>query len=208
MINDPDAHARDLAAASGPTQWFEELYRQARQGDAVVPWDSGSPHALLTDWARNRDGAGKRALVVGAGLGRDSEYLAARHYDTTAFDISPTAIESTKARFPTTTVHYRTADLFDPPAEWHHAFDLVLESLTVQALPIDLHDAAIARVTSFVAPGGTLLVISGGREADTTPQGPPWPLTRDEIDRFAADGLRPHDIARVEGRWRAEFHRA
>jgi SAM-dependent methyltransferase len=207
MIDDPDAHARQLAAESGPTQWFEELYRQARQGDAVVPWDSGTPHALLVDWARDRDGAGRRALVVGAGLGRDSEHLASRHYDTVAFDISPTAIESTRARYPATKVHYRTADLLDPPAEWRHAFDLVLESLTVQALPVHLHDEAIERVTSFVAPGGTLLVISGARDPGPTPDGPPWPLTRDEIDRFAADGLRPHDITRADNRWRAEFRK-
>jgi SAM-dependent methyltransferase len=208
MIDDPDAHARHLAATNdSPTGWFDELYRQAQAGDAIVPWDSGTPHALLADWAPDLDGTGRRALVVGCGLGRDSEFLASRNYDTVAFDVSPTAVEATKSRFPATTVEYRSADLFDPPAEWRHAFDLVLESLTVQALPIHLHEAAIARVTSFVAPGGTLLVISSAREAGTTPEGPPWPLTRDEIDRFATDGLTPHDITRAENRWRAEFHR-
>ena len=208
MIDDPDAHARALAAASeGPTGWFEQLYSQAQRGDAVVPWDRGTPHDLLVEWTANRDGAGRRALVVGAGLGRDSEYLASLHYDTVAFDVSPTAVESTKNRFPATAVDYRTADLLDPPKEWHHAFDLVVESMTVQALPIALHKAAIPRVGSFVAPGGTLLVIAAGREEDTTPDGPPWPLTRAEIESFATDGLLPHDIARVEGRWRAEFRR-
>jgi len=208
MTDDPDAHARHLAATGGsPTGWFEDLYREAQQGEAIVPWDSGTPHALLVDWAQDRDGAGQRALVVGAGLGRDSEYLASLDYRTVAFDISPTAIEATKSRFPTTAVQYRTADLLDPPAEWHHAFDLVVESLTVQALPIHLHQEATERVASFVAPGGTLLVISGAREPDTTPQGPPWPLTRAEIDAFATDGLTPHEVIREERRWRAEFHR-
>jgi SAM-dependent methyltransferase len=207
-MTDPDTHARALAAASTPTGWFDELYRQARAGEAIVPWDSGTPHALLAEWARDRDGSGLRALVVGCGLGRDSEFLASRHYDTVAFDISPTAVEETKNRFPRTAVHYRTADLLDPPPEWHHAFDLVVESLTVQALPIALHAQASARVASFVAPGGTLVVISGARADDSsTPDGPPWPLTRDEITGFAADGLTPHDITRAENRWRAEFRR-
>jgi SAM-dependent methyltransferase len=206
MVDDPDAHARALAAES-PTGWFEQLYTQARDGDAVVPWDRGTPHDLLVAWAKDRDGTGERALVVGAGLGRDAEYLASLQYDTVAFDVSPTAVESTKARFPSTTVDYRTADLFDPPAEWHRAFDLVVESMTVQALPIRLHASAIPQVAEFVAPGGTLVVIAVAREEGPDPEGPPWPLTRAEIDSFATDGLVPHTRTLEEGRWRAEFRR-
>jgi len=208
MIDDPDAHSRALAAAgASPTGWFEELYRQARRGDAIVPWDRGTPHDLLVDWAGNRDGGGERALVVGAGLGRDSEYLASRHYDTVAFDVSHTAIESTRSRFPDTAVDYRVADLLHPPAEWHHAFALVVESLTVQALPLHLRTEAIGRVASFVAPGGILLVIAAARADDAPLDGPPWPLTRTELESFATDGLTRHDLLHEEGRWRAEFHR-
>ena len=207
-MTDPDTHARGLAAASAsPTGWFEELYSQAQRGDAVVPWDSGTPHALLVDWAKDRDGAGLRALVVGCGLGRDSEYLASRHYDTVAFDVSPTAVESTRRRHPGTAVDYRAADLFNPPAEWRHAFDLVVESLTVQSLPPHLHAEAIERVPSFVAPGGTLLVIAAARDGDAPADGPPWPLTRAEIESFATDGLTPHEVIRDGSRWRAEFRR-
>jgi SAM-dependent methyltransferase len=207
-MHDPDAHARGLAAASdSPTGWFEELYSQAQRGDAIVPWDRGTPHAMLADWAQDRDGTGRRALVVGCGLGRDSEHLASLHYDTVAFDVSPTAVESTKDRFPGTAVEYRVADLLDPPAEWHQAFDLVVESLTVQALPPELHATAIERVTSLVAPGGTLLVISGAGDGDPATQGPPWPLTRAEIESFATGGLTAHSIDNEESRWRAEFRR-
>jgi SAM-dependent methyltransferase len=210
MTDDPDAHARGLAAASdSPTGWFEQLYSQAQRGDAIVPWDRGTPHALLADWARDRDGTGQRALVVGCGLGRDSEYLVSLRYDTVAFDVSPTAVESTRSRFPESMVDYRVADLLDPPADWRHAFDLVVESLTVQALPPDLHDAAIERVTSLVAPGGTLLVISAAAGDDGSPsQGPPWPLTRAEIESFASGGLTTHSIDHDGVRWRAEFRRA
>lgn len=207
MVNNPDEHTRNLAAANeSPTAWFEELYVQAQQGEAIVPWDRGVPQDLLVDWARDRDGAGKRALVVGCGFGRDSEFLATLKYDTTAFDVSPSAIEATKERFPATTVQYVTADLLDPPAEWRGAFDLVVESITVQSLPIRLHREASERIASFVAPGGTLLVISGARDEEI-PDGPPWPLTRDEIMAFGVDGLSAHSVVRDESRWCAEFHR-
>jgi hypothetical protein len=57
----------------------------------------------------------------------------------------------------------------------------------VQALPLELRRRATASVSHFVAPGGTLLVISAGRSDDEVGAvaGPPWPLNRAEIDAFA-----------------------
>lgn len=207
-----DAHTRRLAAeAGGPTDWFERLYVEAEQGTAIVPWDLGAPHALLVKWAGQRDitGAGRRALVVGCGLGRDSEFLAGLGFATTAFDVSETAIRTIRRRFPDSTVDYLVADLLKPPAEWYCAFDLVVESMTVQALPVSLRQEAIAAVGPFVTAGGTLLVIADARDENDPPaEGPPWPLTRPELDSFATAGLLPVEVLGLDGRWRAEFIRA
>ncbi|SDU72451.1 class I SAM-dependent methyltransferase [Jiangella alkaliphila] len=205
---DPDEAARRLAAVSlaadDPTGWFERLYAAAAEGAAVVPWDRGAPHPLLVDWADGRELGGK-ALVAGFGPGFDAEFLAARGMATTAFDISPSAVAAVEARFPGSAVDYRTADLLDPPPQWRHAFDLVVEVMTVQSMPPPFHPPATASVAGFVAPGGTLLVIAV--VADTAPEdGPPWPLTRAEIQAFAQDGLNPVAVERLEQRWwRAEF---
>lgn len=214
---DPDADARRLAAehlsGGDATGWFERLYAESAAGDAIVPWDSRSPHPSLVEWAKSRhlDGKGRRALVVGAGLGDDAEYVARLGYDTTAFDISPSAVRLARARFPASAVAYRVADLFDPPAEWRHGFDLVVEIMTVQSLPEPLHARAIARVGEFVGPDGDLVVIASAREADEPVFAPPWPLTRGEIDAFAAQGLvagQVEDLREPERRrWRAGFHR-
>jgi hypothetical protein len=107
------------------------------------------------------------------------------------------------------------ADLLDPPADWRQAFDFVLESITVQALPPDYHAEATRRVTELVAAGGTLLVLSAAREEDDEPDGPPWPLTRKEIEAFEQDGLETmrieaiHDVTdeSFPHRWRAELRR-
>ena len=201
-------------AGDEATGWFEELYTRAREGDAVVPWDRGGPNPLLVEWAAGADGAGRRALVVGSGLGDDAEYVAGLGFDTVAFDIAPTAVASARRRFPRSAVGYRTADLLDPPAEWRAAFDLVFESITVQSLPERLHLDAIAQVAAMVAPGGTLLVLSGAREEGGHADGPPWPLTRAEIDAFAQGGLRAVRVEHLADtgaapyrRWRAEFAR-
>lgn len=218
---DPDEQTRNFAGESlalgDPTGWFERLYAAAETGEAVVPWDRGSPHALLVDWAERRvlDGHGKRAIVVGGGLGEDAEYLARRGFATVAFDIAPTAIEGARRRFPDSPVQYLVADLLDLPVRWRAAFDLVVEIFTIQALPPGYRRQATHNVGSLVSPGGTLLVIAAAHDADDGQvHGPPWPLTRREIDAFAGYGIetvRIEDIPLPDHpdahRWRAEFHR-
>lgn len=206
--------ARRAIEGGDPTGWFEELYRAAARGAAAVPWDRDAPHSRLAEWAaRSRvDGRGRRALVVGAGLGRDAEFVAGLGFDVVAFDVSAAAVASARRRHPGSAVRYVVADLFDPPGEWDGAFDLVVESMTVQSLPEPPRRAAIGRVGRFVAPGGTLLVIAAGRDPDLPFEGPPWPLTRDEIDAFRVGELRVVSVEELRGddpvfAWRAELHR-
>ncbi len=86
------------------------------------------------------------------------------------------------------------------------------ECNTVQSLPDPLKSQAIPAVSSLAAPGGTLLVLAAVH-ADDEP-GPPWPLSRAEIDAFGVDGVEavlveeladPNDSS--TSRWRAEFRR-
>jgi SAM-dependent methyltransferase len=216
MALNRDADASRLAAESlaegDPTGWFERLYAEAASGDAIVPWDRDRPNQILVEWAERResDGAGRRALVIGCGYGQDAEYIARLGFATTAFDISPTAIGEVRQRFPESPVRYVVADLLDPPAAWQGAFDLVVEAITVQSMPVSVRDTAIGNIRRTVAPGGELIVISGFRAEGAEVSGPPWPLTPSEINSFAANGLRAVDIERdVETqRWRAEFRRS
>lgn len=218
-VTTPEEYADRLAAESiaddDPTGWFERLYADAAGGDAVVPWDRGRPTPHLVEWAEATDllGNGRRALVVGAGLGDNAEYIARHGFATVAFDVSPTAVQLARQRFPDSIVEYRVADLLDPPAEWRDAFDLVVEVATIQALPYDVRGAAIVHVGQMVAPGGRLVVIAYGTAGAPDPDGPPWPLTREEVDAFATGDLRParveeiHDETNRILRWRAEFTR-
>jgi SAM-dependent methyltransferase len=232
MSAEQDARRLSAAAlaAGDATGWFEKLYAEAANGTAEVPWDRGRPAAMLVDWAGQAGlaGDGRAALVVGCGLGRDAEFVAGLGFATTAFDISETAVRVARERHPGSPVDYRVADLLDPPAEWRHAFDLVVESNNVQALPRTLRARAIAAVGTLVAPGGTLLVLSaaavspvkggGGvlewAASEHDDDGPPWPLSRAEIEAFATGGLRETSLAEVPApddplfrRWRATFER-
>jgi SAM-dependent methyltransferase len=208
----------EALGAGDPTGWFDRLYRAGESGRVAVPWSRVEAHPFLTDWAASRadHGEGKRAIVVGCALGADAEFVASLGYETTAFDVSPAAIRLARRRHHGSSVHYTVADLLDLPPAWRRAFDLVVEIITVQALPDPPRRDAIANVGRLVSPGGVLLAIALAQrvESDREVKVPPWPLSREEIDLFAVDGLDQValDVLALpeepdEYRWRAEFSR-
>jgi len=203
---DWDELADDLgvaAVADGqPTRWYDELWSAAARGEVSMPWDRTDPHDLLAgflvDRDAARDGTALRAVVVGAGYGADAEHLASLGYDTTAFDISPAAVDAARARYPDSPVHYRVADLLDLPEDLVGAFDLVVEIYTVQALHGSLRAGAVSGVRRLVAPGGTLFVVQIVRDDDEEVGAePPWLLDRAEMAALAGDGLVTESLDRL-----------
>ena len=199
-------------------EFFDGLYVAAGGGGEPLPWDrGGAPQQLLADWAADRGlrgpgGAGKRAVVVGCGLGGDAEFLARLGFAVVGFDFSAPAIEAARALNPTSTVDYEVADLLALPEGWLAGFDLVVESLTVQSLPRSIRPRVIAAVRSLAAPGGTVLVISSQQGVRTETEIGPWPLSRADVDSFAGDDFELVRLEQPPGpdglpRWRAEFRR-
>ena len=183
------ALADEYVAAGDPTGWFEALYASAGQDPSTIPWADLQPNANLVQWLdRGTPPARTRALVVGCGLGDDAEELARRGLRVTAFDVAPSAVAWCGRRFPRSDVSYVVADLLDPPVEWHGAFDFVLESYTLQALPPAPRRLATRMLASLIAPGGSLLVICRGREPDEPEGVAPWKLTRAELQSLVTEG--------------------
>jgi SAM-dependent methyltransferase len=192
------AKLKEIAAEaidkSQPYGWFETLYQQAERDASKIPWAKLQAHPELTNWlaAQSIAQGEKCAIAIGCGLGDDAEALQAFGYNVTAFDISPTAIAWCRNRFPNSQVNYQVADLFSLPESWQSNFDLVFESKTVQALPIDvanktettLRAQAISAVTSLVKPDGKLLVIARTRPTNSLVEGPPWGLSPEELQEF------------------------
>lgn len=85
-----------LAPFSGPT-WYPIRY--------LISWLEDHPIA-----------SGRlRAVTIGCGVGDDAEALSAHGYQVTTFDISPSAIDLCRKRYPRSRVEYVVADLFDHP---------------------------------------------------------------------------------------------
>ena len=190
---------------------FEAIYAGAEAGGAKPPWDYGAPRPQLVEWAeeRNLAGGGREALVVGCGYGADAEFLSLLGFRTTAFDFASTAIATARRTYPGSEVTYLVADVFDLPREWKGRFDLVVESLTVQSMPPEQHTVAAQNIAALLAPEGTLLVLATTRDERTEVKGPPWPLTRAELEGFAHGDVILHRVERIENGawWRAELSR-
>jgi SAM-dependent methyltransferase len=196
--------------------WFEALYTGSGGDVGAIPWAECAVNPGLAAWLERSAvrGSGRRALVIGCGLGDDAEALAQLGFDVTAFDLAPAAIDWCRRRFPGSRVNHRVANLLEPPEDWSRGFDFVFEAYTLQSLPPDMLPRAIERAADFLAPGGTLLVICRARDAGEPADGPPWPLARSDLARFAACGLaesRFEDYMDAENppvrRFRAQYSR-
>lgn len=183
--------AAEAIARFDPSSWFEVMYAEAAGDPQQVPWARLTLHPALQQWLETTtpSGAGKSALVIGCGLGDDAEALSQLGFAVTAFDISPSAIAWCHKRFPNSSVKYLVADLFKPDPAWNQAFDLVVEIRNLQALPLAVRSQALAEIASAVAAGGTLFIVTRFRDTEAAPEGPPWPLSENELAQFQQLGL-------------------
>lgn len=172
--------ARDIAkkhyAAGDPLGWFDDLYQTAARDISAIPWADRGANKHLIDWSRQESlpRPGQRVLVTGCGLGDDAEFLASQGAQVTAFDLSETAIKWCHERFPDTKVDYHTGNLLT----YRGDFDWVIENYTLQALPADLREKALANLATL---GREILVICRGRDESDPPGQLPWPLTRQDL---------------------------
>ncbi len=176
-----------------PNDWFETLYAKTSRAGEGVPWANMATHPLFKSWLNENEirGRGKTALVVGCGLGDDAIELETRGFDVTAFDVSASAIELCKTRFPESEVEFVQADLIKGVSGWYRKFDLVLEIFTIQALPPKYEKKVIQNIADFVAEDGRLLLITEIQQNKRSYEnGPPWLLNDDYVQSFETADLR------------------
>lgn len=188
--------AKPYLAGGDATGWFEPFYANAAGNPQNISWADLTPNPNLVEWLEREGerGDGRRALVVGCGLGDDAEELARRGFVVTAFDVAPTAVVWCKERFPRSSITYEVADLLNPPEDWVGKFDFVLEIYTLQCLPPANRQHALQELARLVAPGGQLLVICRGRADTDDPGILPWPLFKAELSQLQGLGLQPRSF--------------
>ncbi|HKX83232.1 MAG TPA: class I SAM-dependent methyltransferase [Pyrinomonadaceae bacterium] len=208
--------AAEFAEKGDAKGWFDALYNEAEGKIEHIPWADLEPNRFFMQWAEGVGlrGEGRKAIVVGCGLGDDARYLYDHGFKVTAFDISPTAIEWARKLHADTDIQFETADLFDPPASWFEkknpsatesgsdrsgAFDFVLEIYTIQPLPLEMRPQVIDSIAAFVATGGELVAVGRLREDDADVDEVPWPVSRKDLSRFRENGLKEVEFVEIPG---------
>lgn len=190
------AMVEDYRRRGDPTGWCENVYADAGGDPASVFWADLAPNPYLVDWLDRHPlpRPGAPAVVVGCGVGDDAEAAAEAGYRVTAFDLSPSAIDMCRRRWPESSVEYVVANLFDPPGGWAGSFDLVFECNTIQIMPDELRVPTRDAIAALAAPGGAVLVSCRSREAGEREDEFPLALTREEIGGFARAGLTEEEF--------------
>ena len=172
-----------MKAHNKASAWFDGLYQENKDMHENIPWARQAVNPLLQSYLDEENAHQGKALVIGCGLGDDAMALAEAGYAVTAIDVSQTALDLAQARFPNADIDFKKQDIF----EYDETFDFVFEAFTIQSLPVEFREKMVKAVANTVAKEGILLLVAHKREE--TFDGPPWPLTQDEVDLFKAEGL-------------------
>jgi len=110
------------------------------------------------------------ALDAGCGAGAEAVWLASRGWQVTAADIAPEALARAAERATTGEVSQRVRFIEADLTVWEPdtRFDLVTTHYAHPAMP---HLAFYDRISAWVAPGGTLLVVGHLHASGTTGHG-------------------------------------
>jgi len=178
------------------SDWFDGLYKENKKNHENIPWAKQKVNPLLQTYLDEKIEHKGKALVIGCGLGDDAMALAEAGYDVTAIDVSQTALDLAQARFPDTNITFKKQDIF----EYEETFDFVFEAFTIQSLPVEFREKMVKAVANTIAKGGKLLLVAHKREEMF--DGPPWPLSHEEVDLFKKEGLTElsHEIHTEESK--------
>jgi methyl halide transferase len=172
-----------------------------------LPWDSGIRSRELARVISEGEIAPCRTVELGCGTGTNAVFLAEQHFEVTAFDLSPTAIERAKQRAEAAhvSVHFLEADLLK--------FNLDLEPFEFLFDRGCFHcarkvDLAGYRETlkKLSKPGTRYLLLTGNANEQNEHEGPPrlqeQEIREDLSELFEVDFLREihfEDAGGLEG---------
>ena len=185
-------------AQDDATDWFDDYYKDANKQIDTIAWAKGETNPFLQEYLNSFHGTPSKAIVIGSGLGDDAFALYVAGFDVTAIDISPEAIAWAKERFDGAEIDFRVANLFDLPEELLGQFDFVFEAFTIQSLPLALRDRVITAIASLMKPDATVLAICNAKLDHEKFDGPPWPLTFNELRLFTMKECRELEFSIYE----------
>jgi len=167
----PSFESRDPTA---PDFWSERFEH------GFMPWDRGGVPARLLRFVAEA-GRPYVTLIPGCGTGYEVGSLSQAGWDVTAIDFSGAAVEAARKVLGPWGNRVVEADFFTfAPAQ---TVELIYERAFFCALPPRMRGAIAERWAELLPPGGLL---AGFFFFDDTPKGPPFGISRDELDALLA----------------------
>jgi hypothetical protein len=159
-----------------PGFWDERFER------GFTPWERGAVPQALREFVATAPNP-LRTLVPGCGSARELAFLLDAGWDATAIDFSAAAVARARAVAGQWREHIVEADFFS----WNALapLEMIYEQAFLCAMPRSMWPAVAARWSELLAPGGLL---AGFFYFDDHPKGPPFGISRNELDRL----LAPH----------------
>jgi len=160
------------------TNW-EQLY-QAND----LRWDKGAPSPGLVDFLAANPGLKRGTVCVpGCGTGHDVREFARAGFETSGFDIAPSAIRLASEKTTTAGLKasFQLADFLkdEPPQK----FDYLVEHTLFCAIQPSERDDYVRAVLRWLKPDGHYVAVN---YFDCGPDGPPFPTNRaEQLDRFS-----------------------
>lgn len=192
-----------MSAVDAQTEKHQAFW-QGRYDDAQaatdLPWDLGviAPPLQTAIEARYEHlGLGKTPgptlASVGCGLGHDAAWCAQQGFSVTGFDFAPGAIAGATARYGELAAFVQ-ADIFELPARYQGAFDVVLEHTCFCAIPPNRRGDYVRVVQQLLKPGGHYV---GLIFSPNDPDGPPYPSSPEELRALFSSVLTIETLAPV-----------
>jgi SAM-dependent methyltransferase len=152
-----------------------------------TPWDKGVAAPPLRAFLTTHAVFG-RVLMPGCGLGHDVRLLAEQGAEVVGLDIAPGAVRKAQAVPAVGHECFEVADFLNLPSNYHGQFDYVVEHTCLCALDREQRVAYGRSVRQALKPDGMYLAIFYRVVAGYDGDGPPHPITAEEIAAlFGAD---------------------
>ena len=145
-----------------------------------TPWDKGYAAPPLVEFLESRRVEG-RTLVPGCGSGHDVRKLAVQGAEVLGLDIAPAAVEKACLIEPVGNESYSLGDFLDLEPEYRGQFDCVFEHTCLCAIEPSEREAYAESVVAALKPGGHYLAVFFRNVPDYDKDGPPHPITEEEI---------------------------
>jgi methyl halide transferase len=173
-----------MPVASRMNDW-EAMYQRGE-----VFWDRGAASPPLLQWSKSNLGSLRgRVLVIGCGHGHDVAALREIGVDAHGLDISPTALDGARQRYPQVpSSHWHCQDLFNLPESFVNSWDVIVEHTCLSGLPPELRPNYQEAVLSALKPGGLLVGVWFIKpDRDPSEPGPPYAFPVEQLDALFAN---------------------